>query len=140
MSGSCVMLGIDTNVLVRFIIKDDAAQAKLAAFYLKKHCSEANPGFITISVMVELFWTLNRMYKLSREEVANAIHGILIARELTFQHPDEVRYAFKMFVQEGADFADALIGAVNHSEGCLTTITFDKKASQLPEFTLLKKS
>lgn len=140
LNGLCAMLGIDTNVLVRLIVKDDAAQAKLAAAYLRRHCSTDNPGFISLSVAVELFWTLSRTYQLGREEVAKAIHGILISRELIFQHPDEVRYAFRMFVQEGADFADALIGAVNQSEGCFTTVTFDKNASRLPEFTLLRKS
>ena len=130
------MLGIDTNILVRFIVGDDPRQLALAADILEKRCTAEAPGFITVIVMVELFWTMRLTYGYGRRDIARTIYGLLRAKELTFEHPDAVRSAYQAFAADNnSDFADALLGAVAQAGGCSTTLTFDKAAARLPEFT-----
>lgn len=131
------MLGIDTNVLIRFLVGDDADQAAVAQQFIQARCSPEQPAFISVIAAVELFWTLRRTYRFSAEELAATFSGLLRARELLFERPDEVRYAFREFAMNGVDFADALLGAVGEAEGCSTTVTFDQAASRLPMFTLI---
>lgn len=130
------MIGIDTNVLVRYLTRDDERQSKIAADILNTRCTAENPGYVTVIAMVELFWTLRRGYGFPQSEIIMTLQGLLRAKELVFQCPDEVRYAYKAYAAKGADFADALLGAIAESEGCSTTLTLDKTAAQLPEFTL----
>ena len=129
------MLGIDTNILVRYIVADDKRQAKIAAQILEHRCTEDQPAYVTSIALVELFWTLRRLYRLSREEMETTLRGLLRAKELHFEHPDEVHYAVNAYTLQGADFADALLGAIGEANGCSTTLTFDKNAADLPEFT-----
>jgi len=132
------MLGIDTNVIVRYIVADDKAQAQAAKRILTEKCSPESPGYLTVIAMVELFWTLRRTYKFSHADITIALQGLLRAKELRFERPDQVRYAFKQYAVHHRDFADALLGAVAASEGCEHTVTFDKGAAKLEEFILLK--
>lgn len=129
------MIGIDTNVLVRFLTHDDKAQAQVAEFIICDYCTPENPGFITVVTMVELFWTLRQGYDLSRMEILTAIQGLLNSANLVFQCPDEVHHACKLYASQRADFADALIGAISKTYGCTTTFTFDKTAATLPDFS-----
>jgi predicted nucleic-acid-binding protein len=129
------MIGIDTNILVRYLVQDDDRQARIAADILHNHCTAEDPGFITVIAMVELFWTLRSGYKFPRDQIIFTLQGLLRAKELVFQCPDAVRYACNAYTARGADFADALLGALAAAEGCATTLTFDKTAAHLPEFT-----
>ncbi len=130
-------LGIDTNVLVRFIVKDDEAQAALAKQALTQSCTQSNPGFINSIVLAELNWVLGRTYGYSREEIAGVIETLLSVRELTVEYAAEAWAALQASNNLNVDFSDAYLGFINESNDCSKTITFDKKAARLDGFDLI---
>ncbi|WP_411845638.1 type II toxin-antitoxin system VapC family toxin [Roseibacillus persicicus] len=129
------MRGIDTNILVRFLTRDDEKQAKRAAEILTKECGPESPGFLTNIVVVELVWTLSRIYQYPRPQIVAAIRALLNSKELRFESPDELHAALEHFEEGRADFADYLIGSLAVKNGCEDTLTFDKKAAKLPFFS-----
>ena len=122
------MKGIDTNILVRFLIQDDLAQLRMASKFIENDCSEQEPGFVNQIVLAELVWVLERAYGYARSQVAEVLNGILTSAELKAEQPDLARRALINYGSGPADFADYLIGHVNVANGCLTTATFDKRA------------
>jgi predicted nucleic-acid-binding protein len=128
--------GLDTNVLVRFLAQDDAAQAK-ATQDLMATFTETEPGFICREVLVELVWVLERAYALSRTDIADAINGLLEARELIVEAADRAAIAIDRYRKGGPGFADQMIALAGQGAGCGRTITFDRKAEGLPGMTLL---
>jgi len=121
------VLGVDTNVLVRFLVKDDPHQTPLAENFFRKKLSVANPGFINLIVLAETVWVLTRTYKYSKSVVVDVIGRILNAAELLVEDPESVETALEMYRTQPIDFADALVAAHNQSRGCKTTVTFDRK-------------
>lgn len=130
------MTGLDTNVLVRFLVQDDAAQAK-SAQDLMATFTEAEPGFICREVLVELVWVLERAYALSRTDIADAINGLLEARELVVEAGDRAAVAIDRYRKGGPGFADQMIAQAGQGAGCKATVTFDRKAAGLPGMSLL---
>ena len=131
------MIGVDTNVLVRLIVGDDRQQVKAAEDYLDKHCTPEQPGFISLMVLCELVWTLDRIYRLDRADVAKAVAGILGNGVLAVEEHEIAASALLQFQSRGNDFADLLIAFVNRKRGCEITVTFDRKAAKLDGFRLL---
>lgn len=131
------MTGLDTNVLVRFLVQDAAAQAK-AAQDLMATFTEAEPGFICREVLVELVWVLERAYALSRTEIADAINGLLEARELVVEAADRAAIAIDRYRKGGPGYADHMIALAGQGAGCGMTVTFDRKAAGLPGMMLLE--
>lgn len=130
------MTGLDTNVLVRFLVQDDAAQAK-AAQDLMATFTEAEPGFICREVLVELVWVLERAYALSRTDIGDAINGLLEARELVVEAADRAAIAIDRYRKGGPGYADQMIALAGQRAGCDKTVTFDRKAAGLPGMSLL---
>lgn len=130
------MIGLDTNVLVRFLVQDDAEQAR-AAQDLIATFSEAEPGFVCREVQVELVWVLERAYNLPREEIARTLDGLLEARELVIETADRVAIAADRYRKGGPGFADQMIALAGQGAGCRMTATFDCKATALPGMQLL---
>jgi predicted nucleic-acid-binding protein len=128
------MIGLDTNVLVRYLTQDDAVQARLATELIERRLDEANPGFISVVAMVEIVWVLERAYGLCAAEIVSAVERILQAAELIVQHEPEVFAAMAAMKVGRGTFADALIGALSQRAGCEVTVTFDRKALRLPGF------
>ncbi len=131
------MTGLDTNVLVRYIVQDDAKQAQLATRYIEKNCTPENPGRINVVVLCELVWVLSRGYKYERQSVAAVLREMLAAPELSMEQDEAVWQALRLYERGTAGFADYLIGILNHRAGASPTITFDKKAAQESFFELL---
>ncbi|MBC5799211.1 MAG: type II toxin-antitoxin system VapC family toxin [Candidatus Eremiobacteraeota bacterium] len=130
------MIGLDTNVLVRYLAQDDPVQAGKATKLMEKSLSERDPGFISIVAMVETVWVLERAYGLSDREIAAAIEHILANGVLIVQREQDV-FAAMVALRDGqGSFADALIGALGAQAGCTRTLTFDRKALRLPYFEL----
>lgn len=131
------MIGLDTNVLVRYFVRDDARQAAVA----KRLIDEARAGgeklFIDLVVLAELAWILSGPYRLGREDLAIAIERILYTTQFEVEGKDVVWQALQDFRASSADFAGCLIGAMNHTAGCSATVTFDRKAGKLETFRLL---
>ena len=132
------MIGLDTNVLIRYIVRDDPAQAQAADGLIEGRCSRQTPGFVSHLVLVEIAWVLGQGYGYPREALSEVIAVLLTTEELVIEQPPVVRTALKAYVDTGADFADCLIGEVHLGLGCDATYTFDKKATRLPTHRLLK--
>jgi len=130
------MIGLDTNVLVRFLVHDDAAQAK-AAQDLMATFTEAEPGFICREVLVELVWVLEYAYAFPRPDISRALDGLMEARELVIEAADRAAIAVDRYRKGGAGFADQMIALAGQGVGCQATVTFDRKAAGLPGMSLL---
>jgi predicted nucleic-acid-binding protein len=122
------MIGLDTNVLLRLIVRDDDAQRALANEFVTTLTRE-RPGFITHLVLAELEWVLARSYGFPRDARLAVIQSLVAARELEFEDGESVVRALAL-AEEGADFADALISASGELFGVTETVTFDRAAAQ----------
>jgi predicted nucleic-acid-binding protein len=124
------MIGIDTNVLVRYIAQDDATQSARATRLIEKECSAATPGFVGLVVLVEIVWVSESSYGATRDEVAEIVRRLLSIKQLVVQNSEIVWKTLRSFESGKADFADCLIEAVAVAAGCDRTMTFDKQASK----------
>jgi predicted nucleic-acid-binding protein len=130
------MIGLDTNVLVRYLAQDDPVQSARATDLIERRLTEQNPGFISIIAMAETVWLLQRVYSLSPAEVGAAIERVLQTDVLLVEREQEV-FTSMIALKEGrGSFADALIGALGARAGCSHTVTVDRKALRLPVFRL----
>jgi len=130
------MIGLDTNVLVRYIVQDDPVQSRRATEILEHRLDDDNPGFISIVAMAETVWVLERAYRLPAEDVVAAVERMLQADVLVVENEQEV-FAAMTALEEGlGSFADALLGALGAKAGCSATLTFDRRALRLPDFEL----
>lgn len=127
------MIGLDTNVLVRYLAQDDPEQSARATEIVEA-LDEAERGFVSLVVLVELHWVLRRAYRMSVADVAGVVERLLRARELVVQESDLVRRALRASELE---LPDAVIAELGASVGCTTTVTFDRGASRHPAMTLL---
>jgi predicted nucleic-acid-binding protein len=131
------MIGLDTNLLVRYLAQDDPVQSPKARELIEQQLTEENLGFLSVVVMAETVWVLDRAYGLADHAIAAAIERTLQADVFVIEREQEV-FAAMIALKEGhGSFADALIGALGIRAGCSRTLTFDQKASQLPGFELL---
>lgn len=128
------MIGIDTNVLVRFITADDAEQSMLASKYLDHNCSQEQPGYINRIVQCELVWVLSRAYKYKRIQIASVLEMLFRTRQFFIEDHEASLVALRQYRLGKADYADALIAYSNRAAGCRVTATFDSKASKLDVF------
>jgi predicted nucleic-acid-binding protein len=130
------MIGLDTNVLVRYIMQDDPKQSPKAS-RLVESLSIDNPGYITMVSVVELYWVLTSSYELTGTQVAQALEVILRSKQLWVERADQVMRALRVFGQGKADFADCLIERAASGAGCAQTMTFDVGASKRTGMTLM---
>ena len=130
------MIGLDTNVLVRYLVRDDLAQAQMADT-LFSDLSEGSPGFVCREVLVELVWVLERAYDLPRGDIAQALGGLLESRELVIEAADRAAVAVDRYRKGGAGFADQMIALAGQGAGCRETVSFDRKAAALPGMRLV---
>jgi predicted nucleic-acid-binding protein len=122
------MIGLDTNVIVRYLTLDDAAQARLAVRVFNS-LSPDSPGFVPLAVMVELVWVLESSYAFEKDRVVETVDALLRSQELVVERADAVRQALRRFSASRADFADCLIERCCFEMECDHTVTFDKKAA-----------
>ncbi len=132
------MTGLDTNVLVRYIVQDDPEQSRIAAECIEQRCTSDSPGLVNLVVLCELTWVLARGYGYGRNTVADVLRGILSSPELRVVEDEAVWQALKYYEQGTADFADNLIGVLNRRAGAPATVTFDQRAVKDLNFELLK--
>ena len=130
------MIGLDTNILVRYLAQDDPVQSPRATDLIEFRLTGENPGFISIVAMVETVWVLDRAYGLADDEIATALERLLQADTLMVENEQEVFTAMIALKEGDGSFADALIGALGVKAGCARTLTFDKTALKLPGFQL----
>jgi predicted nucleic-acid-binding protein len=128
------MIGLDTNVVVRYLAQDDPVQSARATQIFEQSLTAADPGFISLVTMVETVWVLERSYRLTGSEIAAAVERMLQADTLVVQNEQQVFTAMIALKSGNASFSDALIGAVSAWAGCRYTLTFDRKAVRLSHF------
>jgi predicted nucleic-acid-binding protein len=130
------MIGLDTNVLVRYIMQDDAKQAPQATRLVESLSAEA-PGYLPLVAVVELAWVLSSAYDLNRAQLVEAFEGVLRTKELIIERAEVVWKALRGFQSANADFADCLIAHSAASAGCERTMTFDRGAAKSAGMTLM---
>ncbi len=131
------MKGLDTNILLRYLVQDDEERSHAASLYIKKHCTREQPAFINRIVLCELVWVLETAYSYKREQIAGVLEKILQTSQFEIENTDEAWQALSLYRKEKIDFSDALIGACNKKSGCSKTATFDKNAGKTSDFELL---
>ncbi len=131
------MIGIDTNVLVRYLTHDDPTQAA-AANRVMRSLSFDSPGFLSLIVIAELVWVLSISYRYQKKEIEQVLENLLRGKELTIDRAEIVSQAFRAFRAGRANFADYLIERCAHSAGCEFTITSDEKAATLAGMQLVR--
>jgi len=130
------MIGLDTNVLVRYLTHDDPAQTALANKVMDSLSAEA-PGFLSTVVIAEVVWVLESLYRFSKLETIQTLETLLRSKELIVERAEIVGQALANFKTSRSDFADCLIERTGHAAGCRHTVTFDRRAASLPGIKLL---
>jgi predicted nucleic-acid-binding protein len=128
------VLGLDTNVLVRYLVRDDQAQFEKARRLIKRESDKGEPVLVSLLVLMETDWVLRSRYELSKAEILSAFSTLLDVADLAFEDEPSVEHALYSWKDSVADFADCLIEARNVRLGYQATATFDGKALKLPGF------
>jgi predicted nucleic-acid-binding protein len=131
------MIGLDTNVLVRYIMLDDAKQSALAN-KLIEGLTEASPGYFSLVGIVELVWVLESAYDLTRQLVTVALRNLLAVNVFRVDRVAVVASALRTYAEGTADVADCLIERSSALAGCRCTMTFDRAAAKTGGMVLIK--
>ena len=131
------MIGLDTNVMVRYITQDDPAQSTAAAKLMDSLSSTA-PGFVAMVVVVELVWALQGPYRRKQDEIVRVLEALLRSKELIVERAELVWQALRKFNAGPSDFADCLIERCAHAAECQYTVTFDRDAAKGTGMKLLR--
>lgn len=131
------MKGLDTNVLVRYLVKDDKKQGKIASDYIQRAASSGQQCFINCIVLCELVWVLESAYGFARQQVIDVLEKLFLAKQIDIEMKDIARQALQDYKTGKGDIADYLVGRINQEHGCDTTATFDKVLKKSSVFQLL---
>jgi predicted nucleic-acid-binding protein len=126
------MLGLDTNVVIRLLVSDDAEQTRRARKLIELSLDRQEPVLVSLLVLIESEWLLRSSYGFKRDAVLNMFRALLEARELSFEDEPAVEEALFYWKDSACGFTDCLIAAHNRQLGCRATATFDAKAARLP--------
>ncbi len=130
------MIGLDTNVLVRYIMQDDPKQSPKATA-LVESLDGVGSGYITLVSMVELVWVLTASFGLTRAQVSQALDGIIRTKQFKIENAEQIVRALRVFKLGKSDFADCLIERSANSAGCVKTVTFDVNAAKHAGMSLI---
>jgi predicted nucleic-acid-binding protein len=131
------MIGLDTNVLVRYLVQDDRVQARQASKAIAGAAAGGERLFVGVIVLCELVWVLETAYGYARTEIQDTLERMLLTDQFEIEDSDQVWLALGDYRSSGADFADALIGRHNVAVGCGQTLTFDRSLRALEAFRVL---
>jgi predicted nucleic-acid-binding protein len=128
------MLGVDTNVLVRYLTRDDQPQYEKARRMIDREVAKGGPVLVSLLVLLETEWVLRSRYEMAKADIVTAFSALLDTADLTFEDEPSVETAVYSWKDSAADFADCLIEARNRRLGCRATATFDVTALKLAGF------
>jgi predicted nucleic-acid-binding protein len=128
------MIGVDTNVLIRYLIRDDQPQYEKARRLIDREVSKGEPVLVSLLVLLESEWVLRSRYELAKPEIVTAFSALLDTADLAFEDEPSIEHALYLWKDSAADFADCLIDARNLRLGCRATATFDGGALKLAGF------
>ena len=123
------MIGLDTNVLVRYVAQDDKRQSPKASRLIESLTADS-PGYVSLVSVVELVWVLSGCYALSKDEICEVLETLLRTKEILVQNAAIVWKAVRLFKAGKADFADCLIELSAQAAGCGYTATIDRDAAK----------
>ena len=130
------MIALDTNVIVRYVMQDDARQAAQATRLIESLSSD-EPGFVTQIAVVELGWVLTSAYGLGRDQVGAIVTQLLRTAELVVECSDQIWKALRSFGTGRADLSDCLMQVIAAEAGCSRTVTCDRHAAKSGGMVLL---
>jgi len=131
------MIGLDANVLVRYIMQDDPRQSARATALIEALDAD-RPGFVGVVSVVELYWVLGSCYNLPKDQIGQALNLLLRSRQIVVDRADQVLRALRMFEAGKGEFVDCLIERIADSAGCERIMTFDQQAARHAGMTLLR--
>jgi predicted nucleic-acid-binding protein len=132
------VIGLDTNVIVRYLAQDDVRQAAIATRLIEGSLSAEARGFVSIVTLAEIVWVMSSNYRAARAAVADIVEGLLTAPQLAIEKADVIWRALRAFRESKADFSDAVIVELGRDTGCTKTVTFDRHAAAHPGFEMLR--
>ena len=132
------MIGVDTNVLVRYLTQDDAAQSSVATRFVEHSLSSTRPGHVSLVALAETICVLRARYGATDAELIELVQQLASDGRFVVQDQRAVWLALEAVEDGGADLPDALIAYVDREHGCSHTVTFDKRASRIAGMTLLR--
>ena len=124
------MIGLDTNVLLRYLAQDDPTHSPRATEIVERSLTVQEPGFVNLVSILEVVWVLKSLFKRSRQQIADDIEMLLAADTLEVQNEQEVYTAVVSLRNGIGTFEDALIGSLGAWRGCSATLTFDEGAAK----------
>ena len=131
------MKAIDTNALVRFLVRDDEKQAQAIVRILRDAEKKGDAVFLPVSVILETIWVLSSVYQYETRDIVRALDHLLAMPLFEIEARDRVATLCHIAGGSDADLADLLIGLTSRDFGCETTLTFDRKAAKSGLFTLI---
>ncbi len=131
------MIGLDANVIIRYVTQDDPRQSPAASKLLERELTVERPGFVSSMTLCEIAWVLAECYDADKARISAVIEGLLGSRQLIVEEAEVVWKAMRAWSRSPADFSDALVAQVSLARGCEKVVTFDKAAAKLPGFDLL---
>lgn len=131
------MKGLDTNVVLRFLVRDDEQQWQIADRYINEALQANEFCLINNIVLCEVVWVLRSRYKLSREKLIETLENVLKANIFVFENREAIQWAIEQMKSGNADFSDYLITRLNQLAGCQETASFDAKLGLVEGVKLL---
>jgi predicted nucleic-acid-binding protein len=128
------MIGVDTNVLVRYLIRDDQPQYEKARRLIDREVAKGEPVLVSLLVLLETEWVLRSRYQSAKADIVTAFSALLDTTDVALEDEPSVENAVYSWKDSAADFADCLIEARNRRLGCRATATFDGRALKLAGF------
>lgn len=132
------MAALDTNVLVRYVVRDDAAQLAAAKRLIARLVAERESIFVPVTVVLELEWVLRASFGYGKDDVLQVLSSLFSAAELSFESERALEVALQLYREDSADFADCLHVALAAQAGEQPLWTFDKAAAKVPGAEILR--
>jgi predicted nucleic-acid-binding protein len=131
------VIGLDTNVVIRYLTQDDPKQSPIATHLMEKTLSTDDPGFVSLVVLAEVVWVLVSLYSVDKAGVGEVVTGLLTTEQLRVESAELAWRAKRRYEASKADFSDALIAECAVAAGCKRSVTFDRTAAATSGFELL---
>ena len=132
------MKGVDTNILVRFLVGDDEQQAEQVYRMFRKAELDKQELFVSLLVVLELIWVLESVYEIERKDIIDTLNELLLMPILKFEQQSALRQCMQAAQKNSCDLSDLLIAHSAWEQDCEAVITFDRKAAKYDLFELLE--
>lgn len=131
------MNGLDTNAVVRFLVRDDEKQAQAVRSLLIRAEKKGDVLFVPLAVTLETIWVLSSAYGYAKEQIVEALEALLVLPVLSVEEHERIAQLCRIAGEQDAGLGDLLIGLTSRDNGCDTTLTFDRKAARSELFSLI---